>query len=60
MGRGILNIVIGGVFVAGGLSGRLVFIGTNSGALLAVIGLGLVGLGIYRIANARKAAPPQQ
>ena len=54
--RGILNIVIGLVFVVGGLSGKLVFIGTNSGGLLAVVGLGLVGLGIWRLASARKAA----
>ena len=51
--RGVFNIVIGLVFIVGGLTGKLVFIGTNSGALLAVVGLGLIGLGIYRLANRR-------
>jgi hypothetical protein len=49
--RGVLNIVIGLVLVAGGLSGRLVLIGTNSGAALAVIRLFLIGLGGYRMLN---------
>ena len=56
--RGILNIVVGLVFIVGGLSGRLVFIGTNSGGLLSVFGLVLIGLGGYRIAQARKQGPP--
>lgn len=43
--RGIINIILGVVFIAGGLSGEMVFIGTESGGLLAVAGLGLVGLG---------------
>ena len=49
MTRGIIDIIIGLVLVIGGLSGKLVFIGTQSGPLLAVLGLGLVGWGGYRI-----------
>jgi len=62
MGRGILNIVIGLVFVVGGLTGKLALIGTNSGAALAVVGLGICGLGVWRIVKAPKApgAPPAQ
>jgi len=60
MGRGIFNIVLGHVFAIGGFTGKLALIGTNSGAALGVVGLGLVGLGIWRIANAEKAAPPAQ
>jgi hypothetical protein len=47
--RGILNIIIGGAFIVGGLTGKLALIGTNSGIALAVLGVGLVGLGIYRL-----------
>ena len=50
---GILNIVIGLVFIVGGLSGRLVLLGTGSGAALAVLGVVLVGLGSYRLINRR-------
>lgn len=49
--RGLLNIVIGLVFIVGGLSGKLVMKGTQSGNALAVIGVVLLGLGAYRIAN---------
>ncbi len=47
--RGVLNIIIGLVFVVGGLSGKLAFRGTQSGGLLAVVGAGLIGLGVYRM-----------
>jgi hypothetical protein len=40
--RGLGNIVVGIVFIIGGLSGNLVLRGTNSGELLALVGLGLV------------------
>ena len=46
--RGIFNIVLGAVFVIGGLTGKLVLIGTQSGMALAVVGGALVALGIYR------------
>jgi hypothetical protein len=49
--RGVFNIIIGLVFIVGGLSGKMVFVGTNSGILLAVVGLGLIGLGIFRIGH---------
>ena len=47
--RGIANIIIGGVFIYGGLSGTLVLNGTHSGQGLALVGAGLVALGIYRM-----------
>lgn len=47
--RGVINIVIGLVFIVGGLSGRLVLLGTQSGGGLAVLGLVLVGLGTFRL-----------
>jgi hypothetical protein len=47
--RGVINIVLGAIFIIGGLSGHLVLIGTTSGIALAVVGLILVGFGVYRI-----------
>jgi hypothetical protein len=45
----MLTILLGILFIIGGLSGQLVFIGTNSGVLLAVVGLILVIWGGYRM-----------
>ncbi len=53
MSRGILNIVIGGVALPGGLSGRLVLIGTQSSAAFAAIGAAILGLGVYQVIRAR-------
>ena len=47
----IINILIGAAFVIGGLSGEMVLRGTDSGPLLALLGVGLVALGIYRLAR---------
>jgi len=49
--RGIGNIVVGVVFIIGGLSGQLVLIGTNSGELLAVVGVGLIVWGVIKMAK---------
>ncbi len=49
--RGVINIVIGLIFIVGGLTGNLSLRGTNSGPLLAVVGVGLVGFGVYRTMN---------
>jgi len=51
--RGIVNIIIGIIFIIGGLSGSLVLMGTHSGGALAILGAGLVGLGIFRMTRAR-------
>jgi hypothetical protein len=53
MMRGVINIVIGLVFIVGGLTGKLSMRGTNSGGALAVIGVALVGLGGYRMMTRR-------
>lgn len=47
--RGVVNIVIGAIFVAGGLSGRLVLIGTHSGKGLAILGAVLIAVGLTRM-----------
>ena len=49
--RGIGNIIVGVLFIVGGLSGQFVLIGTNSGELLAVVGVGLIVLGLIRMAT---------
>jgi hypothetical protein len=51
--RGIVNILIGGVFIVGGLSGKMVMRGTESGPALAVIGGVLVLVGLYRLSRQR-------
>ena len=43
------NIIVGIVFIIGGLSGQLVLIGTDSGPALAVFGGGLVIWGIIKM-----------
>lgn len=50
----MLNIIIGIIFIIGGLSGELVFKGTNSGGLLAAVGVVLVIWGAYRLSQKRK------
>jgi hypothetical protein len=52
------SIIIGIVFIIGGLSGKLALIGTNSGGALAAVGAGLVVWGIVKMARTRKAQPP--
>ena len=49
--RGIISIVLGLVMIVGGLSGRLVLIGTHSGVALAVLGVLVILLGVMRMAR---------
>jgi hypothetical protein len=51
----MLNIIFGIIFIIGGLSGELVFIGTNSGGLLAGVGVILIIWGAYRLYQKRKS-----
>lgn len=46
---GIINIILGGLMVAGGLSGKFALLGTNSGLALAAIGGVVGGYGIYQL-----------
>lgn len=45
----MISIIIGLVMIIGGLTGKLVFIGTNSGGLLALVGVFVLGRGVHRI-----------
>jgi len=49
----MINIIIGIIFIVGGLSGKIALRGTGSGIALAVIGAGLVVWGIVQMARAR-------
>ena len=49
--RGIISIIIGAVFIVGGLTGKLVLIGTHNGPALAVVGGVIILFGIARIAK---------
>jgi hypothetical protein len=44
----MLSIIVGIMFIVGGLSGEVVYRGNNSGGTLALIGFGLVIWGMYR------------
>jgi len=48
MVRGVINVIIGGAMIIGGLSGNLVLKGTQSGADLAVLGVVICLYGLYR------------
>lgn len=51
--RGIMNIIIGIIFVIGGLSGHLALRGTHSGPAIAVVGGLLIVFGLYRMIQSR-------
>jgi hypothetical protein len=51
----MVKIIIGLVMVVGGLSGKLVLVGTDSGVALAVLGGVMIVWGIARVAASRKA-----
>ena len=53
MGTAIFNLVVGGLSIAAGLSGRFTFVGTNSSTVLVVVGIGIAGLGLYQLIKRR-------
>lgn len=55
---GIISIIIGAVLVIGGLSGTLVFRGTNSGLLLALVGVVIAVRGLFRLMNTPAESEP--
>ena len=54
MGAGMWNLGFGVILVAGGLSGKMTLIGTNSSTALAVVGALMAGWGGLQIYRARK------
>jgi len=53
-GRYMWNIIIGIIFIIGGLSGKLVLRGTNSGMALAALGGALVIWGIIQLVKTKR------
>lgn len=51
----MVKIIIGLIMVVGGLSGRLVLIGTDSGVALAALGAVLIVWGIVRMVRQRQS-----
>jgi hypothetical protein len=49
--RGISSIIIGGIFIFGGLTGKLALVGTHSGRALAIAGGVMILIGIVRLAR---------
>lgn len=50
----MFKIIIGLVMVIGGLSGKLVLIGTDSGVALAVLGVALIIWGVVRLVKQKQ------
>ncbi len=50
---GVFNIIVGLLMVAAGLSGKFSLIGTDNSGLLAAVGAGVAGYGIYRTVRDR-------
>ncbi|MDB6019635.1 MAG: hypothetical protein JWR19_4124 [Pedosphaera sp.] len=50
----MISIIIGIVMVVGGLSGRLVLLGTHSGGALAVLGGVMIVWGIVKMTALRR------
>ena len=51
----MFNIVIGAVFVIGGLSGKLALRGTSSSTAIAILGAGLIVWGLVQVVRSRTA-----
>lgn len=49
----MVRLILGVIFIIGGLSGKLALIGTNSGIALAVVGGIMVILGATQLARNR-------
>ncbi len=49
----MVKIILGVVFIVGGLSGKLVLIGTHSGVALAAFGMVMIVWGIFQVMNRR-------
>ncbi|HEY3320614.1 MAG TPA: hypothetical protein VGP72_09130 [Planctomycetota bacterium] len=54
------NIVVGVIFILGGLSGQLALRGTDSSIGLAVVGFVLVGWGIYQVTQSDERRSPSK
>ncbi|MHB1562240.1 MAG: hypothetical protein ACYC61_32745 [Isosphaeraceae bacterium] len=53
MRGGLINVIIGLVFIVGGLSGKMALRGTESGPALAAIGGVLLRIGGFRMLSSK-------
>lgn len=53
----MLSVILGVVFIVGGLTGNLTLIGTHSGTALAIVGVFVLGRGLYRLRRQRVHHP---
>ncbi len=53
----MLSVILGIVFIVGGLTGNLTLIGTHSGTALAIVGVVVLGRGLYRLRRQRAHHP---
>ena len=53
----MLSVILGIVFIVGGLTGNLTLIGTHSGTALAIVGVLVLGRGLYRLRRRRVHHP---
>lgn len=53
------NVIFGVLMVAGGLSGKLVLIGTNSSTALTIVGVVIAAFGLFQLlaGNKNETAP---
>ena len=51
--NGVINMVLGGAMLFGGLTGKAVLIGTDSSMALAVVGGIVAGLGLKQFVSKR-------
>jgi hypothetical protein len=49
------NLIIGIVFIVGGLTGKMALLGTNSGPALAVFGAVLLVIGIMQLKKSKES-----
>jgi hypothetical protein len=53
----MLSVILGIVFIVGGLTGNLTLIGTHSGTALAIVGVVVLGRGLHRLRRQRAHHP---
>jgi hypothetical protein len=56
----MIKIIIGVVFIIGGLSGKMVLIGTNSGGALAAFGAVLIVWGVINLVRRKQRSGNNQ
>ncbi len=53
----MVSVILGIVLIVGGLTGNLTLLGTHSGTALAIVGVLVLGRGVYRLRRPRAHHP---